>query len=64
MRCPRCEQPVRRFTLVDAQPEPVPVVVEPVPAIGTVRRLDVFGAAVETDPHPGGWVRHHCKEKP
>lgn len=64
MNCPTCDQRVRRFTLVDAKPEPLPVLVDLVPRMGTLRRLDVFGAATETDPHPGGWVRHHCQETP
>lgn len=57
MTCPRCNKPVRLFT-VDEEP----VAVDPVPRMGTLRRTDaVFGEAIETDPHPGGWVRHTCE---
>lgn len=62
MNCPKCEKPVRSFTVTN----PVGTVTVPVdlyPGMGTYHRTDVvFDLAEETDPHPGGFVRHECQE--
>jgi hypothetical protein len=58
VKCPRCEKPVRLFT-VDEEP----VAVDVYPLMGTLdRRSVVTNEATETDPHPGGFVRHECQE--
>lgn len=57
MRCPTCEQPIRIFTV-----DGMPVQVEQYPGLGTLIRRDVIdNTAEETNPHPGGWVRHVCR---
>lgn len=61
MNCPRCEKPVRSFTVTNPDGT-VTVLVDPHPGIGSFDRVDVFGAATESDPHAGGFVRHQCKE--
>lgn len=59
--CSTCGQPVRFFAIADPDDDTVDlVVVENLPRLGPLRRVDAATdlAVDEGHPFPGGWSRH------